>query len=136
MNNFDLPSNAGEELEKDPIIEGICNILREAWQASQDKPYLINLPRYREMLLAKTALDKLLQKNGEEASQVRIQPFFDYGALVAEAQALEVQDGALFRRAIAGARNFEIYPLTNGKICIAILYDRMFYPLEEFGGAR
>lgn len=85
---------------------------------------LLNVPRYRQMLVAASRLKDLLCRSGEEGEiEIKLYHEFNLGSLTAEICSLTVQEPSLFTELVREADNFEVYPLTNGKLRIGIVFQ-------------
>lgn len=113
------------DLQEDPIITALFDIIRN----NHPKTCIINPKRWRELLLAKEALNDLLKQNGEGSAEITYFPEFLSASISAEVESLEVHDFAAFQIAMVKANNFEIYPLVNGKLRIAFMFNRVMFPV-------
>lgn len=114
------------DTQEDPIITALIDIVRN----NHPKTCMINPKRWRELLLAKEALNDLLKQNGEGSVEITYFPEFLSASISAEVESLEVQDFTAFQIAMVKANNFEIYPLVNGKLRIAFMFNRLMLPIE------
>jgi hypothetical protein len=119
------------EIEKD-LVETLRSIFNYSNTNSCTKNNhiivkFLNIHRYCELLLAKNALDNILHKEGEqETFEIKFVPEFSYGTLSAELDWLTIRDKKAFAIAMSRADNFEIYPLTNGRIRAVFTFHAMF----------
>ncbi len=103
------------------VIDSLAEYLRtHAPQAS-----ILNGKRYVELYMAKEALDEVLRQSDAAPSQMKLDPMFLSGSLVAEVDDFEVHDLTLLQVAMSKADNFEIYPLVNGKMRMAFTFQRL-----------
>ena len=73
MENYEMEKALLEDLENDPLLNGLCEWLRD----NQPKMQILNVRRYYEMLIAKAAFDDVLKKNWDsEPSTVEMNPTF------------------------------------------------------------
>lgn len=107
-----------ENRETEQAVDALCQWLRDNCPKTQ----MLVPERYGEVLRAKAALDLLLLQNGAEQSRMELRPLFSSASLIAEVDELEVGKPALFQRITEKASNFEIYPLLNGKIRLALVF--------------
>lgn len=114
------------DLENDPIITALI----ETIQKKCPKVSIINPKRWLELLLSKEAFDDLLKQNGESTSKITYFPEFLSASLSAEVECLEVHDFVGFQISMEKANNFEIYPLTNGKMRISFMFNQMMLRIE------
>lgn len=114
-------------LENDAVLDTIY----AAVKANEGYPRLIIPQRYREMLLAKDVIDSLLSQNGCGESNLKLEPTFCMGSIVAEVDELVVRDPVPLIMALSLASNFEIYPLTNGKMRLAFTFNQLMKIMNE-----
>ncbi len=127
MENNNKDKNLIDELESNPILDSLCNFIRNGQPAVK----VLNLKRYYEILFAKEALDDLLRQNGEEImSEIKFHPTFSSASLAVEVESFEVTDMVAFKLAMSRADNFEFYPLINGKVRLAFVFQRMMIAVE------
>lgn len=122
MENYEMEKDLLEDLENDPLLNGLCEWLRD----NQPKMQILNVRRYYEMLIAKAAFDDVLKKNWDsEPSTVELNPAFACASLRAEVDSFEVTDIDAFSLLLSKADNFEVVPLTNGKLRLAFMFYHM-----------
>ena len=110
------------DIENDPVI----NLLISAIHESQPKVQIINPYRLAELSLAKTAFDEILCRNGAKESEIKLFNMFSSASIGADVESIEVHDMAAFYSVMKYADNFEIYPLANGKMRIAFMFQHLF----------
>ena len=113
MNNHNF-----ENTEAPQAVDGLCQWLGD----NCPKVQALVPERYREVLQAKAALDLLLVQNGTDLSRLELRPLFGSASVSAEMEELVVSDPALFQKITEKASNFEIYPLLNGKMRLALVF--------------
>lgn len=79
-----------------------------------------NIMKYRAMMRSAEKLQALLK---DEGVNVEITPEFNIGSISVELPELSVELTQAFADIIAGADNFEIYPLLNGNIRLDITFQ-------------
>ena len=85
---------------------------------------LLNVPKYREMLVAASLLKDLLSQSEESGMiEINVHPEFNLGAVTAEVTSLTAEKPELFIEILKSADNFEVYPLVNGNIKIEIAFQ-------------
>lgn len=122
MENYEIEKDLLEDLENDPLLNGLCEWLRD----NQPKMQILNVRRYYEMLIAKAAFDDVLKKNWDsDPSTVELKLAFACASLRAEVDSFEVTDIDAFSFLLSKADNFEVVPLTNGKLRLAFMFYHM-----------
>lgn len=112
-----------EALEEwfDQFVEHLKSLRRDSIK-------ILNLSRYRQLIMAKKRLLCLLSQDGAEDTVVSVQmnPEMGYGALRMEAPIFLTERIPSFFAAVATADNMEIYPLTDGTLRMALMFYGMF----------
>lgn len=107
--------------ENDELFEGLLEFLNSLPQA---KVKAINMEKYYKMAKSTSQLKGLLEKNLSDGQiDISINNLFNLGSISVEIDCLLVEDMKLFSEIIVNADNFEIYPLTNGKIQLDITFQ-------------
>lgn len=107
-----------EECEEFAAVDMLVEWVR----ANAPRTQMLNVPRYGEVVLAKARLDRLLAEIGAGPCSLELQPLFGVASLLVELEDLEVGNISDFTEVVRQANNFEIYPLVNGKIQLAITF--------------
>ena len=109
------------EEEYDDCLEGMLALLASL---PQESVKLLNVPKYKQMLIAASRLKDLLCMSGESGEiEINLHREFNMGSITAEIPSFTVREPALFVEVIKEADNFEIYPLVNGNIKIGISFQ-------------
>lgn len=91
---------------------------------------LLDGQRYQRMHDTARKLDDILRDGMNEGCVVaEVKESHNAGVITAELDDLTVFKPYAFAEVIAAADNFEIYPLTNGKLRLSILFRSMLTPL-------
>lgn len=120
-----------DEQELDMALEGLFEFIR---QQNDNQVKMINPTRYQLMLQTAAQLTTLLKKTTSEGElNITVNPTFNLGAITVELDDLTVDDPLAFADLIHRADNFEIYPLTNGKIKLDITFQSVLKTIgKEF----
>lgn len=109
------------EEEHDDCLDGLLAFLASL---PQESVKLLNIPKYKQMLIAASRLKDLLCMSGESGEiEINLHREFNMGSITAEIPSFTVREPALFLELIKEADNFEIYPLVNGNIKIGISFQ-------------
>lgn len=109
------------EEEYDDCLDGLLAFLASLPQQSVK---LLNVPKYKQMLIAASRLKDLLCLSGESGEiEINLHREFNMGSITAEIPSFTVREPALFIELVKEADNFEIYPLVNGNIKIGISFQ-------------
>lgn len=120
-----------DEKEQDLFESLIMQLIIEAVRESEKIVKVINPARYMDVLLAKDAMDDLLMESGEnEKAAVRFHHAFSSASVSAEVDQLEVLNIGEFFAVESKASNFEIYPLTNGRVSISFMFKNVLIPVQ------
>ena len=117
-----------EENNFDTVLEGLMGFMKSL-PKSQVK--MLNPSRYKLMLRTAAQLTDLLRKtvsNGE--LEIDVDPTFNLGSITVELDSLSVDEPLAFADVIYKADNFEIYPLTNGKIRLDVTFQSVLKTIK------
>ena len=117
-----------EERNYDTVLEGLLDFMRNI---PQPQLKMINLPRYKLMLKTAAQLTEMLKKATPNGTiDVDVDPVFNLGSVTVELDDLSVTNPLAFANIICKADNFEIYPLTNGKIRFDITFHSVLKTIK------
>lgn len=121
MRNNDLFEEDFETEEFDTCLDGLLGYLAAL---PQETTKLLNLSRYRLLLEAAAKLRTLLIDTEEEGQiDIDVDQMFNLGSVKVELDMLTVLDPKAFAELVAPADNFEVYPLTNGRVRFCITFQ-------------
>ena len=110
-----------EENNFETVLEGLMGFMKSL-PKSQVK--MLNPSRYKLMLRTAAQLTDLLRKTVSDGElQIDVDPTFNLGSITVELDSLSVDEPLAFADVIYKADNFEIYPLTNGKIRLDVTFQ-------------
>jgi len=114
-----------EDQELLETFDAFVEVLRE--KLSVPKTHILNPVRLKELQDAYLAISKIVLDISPDAKidceLNKLTP--TQAAIVVETDEIVVKDIKLFISGINGANNFEVYPLTNGKIKMAIMFHKI-----------
>ncbi len=110
----------GYEREAEDAIDLLVEMMKKT---ENGRAKILNPVRYRQLHKAAERLAVILRETTDDFElEITTDPFFNHGAISVELENLCVEDPVAFSQMICGADNFEIYPLTNGKIRLDITF--------------
>lgn len=117
-----------EENNFDTVLEGLMGFMKSLPE-SQVK--MLNPSRYKLMLRTAAQLTDLLRKTVSEGElEIHVDPTFNLGSITVELDSLSVDEPLAFADVIYKADNFEIYPLTNGKIRLDVTFQSVLKTIK------
>lgn len=117
-----------EENHFDTVLEGLMGFMKSL-PKSQVK--MLNPSRYKLMLRAAAQLTDLLRKTVSDGElEIDVDPTFNLGSITVELDSLSVDEPLAFADVIYKADNFEIYPLTNGKIRLDVTFQSVLKTIK------
>ena len=117
-----------EENNFDTVLEGLMGFMK-SMPKSQVK--MLNPGRYKLMLRTAAQLTDLLRKTVSEGElEIDVDPTFNLGSITVELDSLSVDEPLAFADVIYKADNFEIYPLTNGKIRLDVTFQSVLKTIK------
>ena len=117
-----------EEEYSDAVFEYLAELFQ---RLPKESVKLLNPHRYKQMLHAASLLTTLLQEDLSKGEiSVNVDSMFNMGSIIVELEELTVCVPHLFSQIISEADNFEIYPLSDGKIRFAIVFHSVLNTLS------
>ena len=117
-----------EENNFETVLEGLMGFMR-SMPKSQVK--MLNPSRYKLMLKTAAQLTDLLRKTVSDGElEINVDPTFNLGSITVELDSLSVDEPLAFADVIYKADNFEIYPLTNGKIRLDVTFQSVLKTIK------
>lgn len=117
-----------EENNFDTVLEGLMGFMKSL-PKSQVK--MLNPSRYKLMLRTAAQLTDLLRKTVSDGElKIDVDPTFNLGSITVELDSLSVDEPLAFADVIYKADNFEIYPLTNGKIRLDVTFQSVLKTIK------
>lgn len=117
-----------EENNFDTVLEGLMGFMKSL-PKSQVK--MLNPSRYKLMLRTAAQLTDLLRKTVSDGElEINVDPTFNLGSITVELDSLSVDEPLAFADVIYKADNFEIYPLTNGKIRLDVTFQSVLKTIK------
>ena len=117
-----------EENNFDTVLEGLMGFMKSL-PKSQVK--MLNPSRYKLMLRTAAQLTDLLRKRVSDGElEIDVDPTFNLGSITVELDSLSVDEPLAFADVIYKADNFEIYPLTNGKIRLDVTFQSVLKTIK------
>ena len=117
-----------EENNFDTVLEGLMGFMKSL-PKSQVK--MLNPSRYKLMLRTAAQLTDLLRKTVSDGElEIDVDPTFNLGSITVELDSLSVDEPLAFADVIYKADNFEIYPLTNGRIRLDVTFQSVLKTIK------
>lgn len=117
-----------EENNFETVLEGLMGFMK-SMPKSQVK--MLNPSRYKLMLRTAAQLTDLLRKTVSDGElEIDVDTTFNQGSITIELDSLSVDEPLAFADVIYKADNFEIYPLTNGKIRLDIAFQSVLKTIK------
>lgn len=117
-----------EENNFETVLEGLMGFMK-SMPRSQVK--MLNPSRYKLMLRTAAQLTDLLRKTVSDGElEIEVDPTFNLGSITVELDLLSIDEPLAFADVIYKADNFEIYPLTNGKIRLDVTFQSVLKTIK------
>ena len=113
-------NNYFEENEYETTFDALVDYIKCLPKATVK---MINPSRYKLLMRTAAQLTDLLRKTQPEGEiDIEINDLLNLGSISTELDLLTIEDPLAFADVIYTADNFEVYPLTNGKIRLDITF--------------
>lgn len=117
-----------EENNFETVLEGLMGFMK-SMPKSQVK--MLNPSRYKLMLRTAAQLTDLLRKTVSDGElEIDVDTTFNQGSITVELDSLSIDEPLAFADVIYKADNFEIYPLTNGKIRLDVTFQSVLKTIK------
>lgn len=117
-----------EENNFETVLEGLMGFMKSMPKAQVK---MLNPSRYKLMLRTAAQLTDLLRKTVSDGElEIDVDPTFNLGSITIELDSLSVDEPLAFADVIYKADNFEIYPLTNGKIRLDVTFQSVLKTIK------
>lgn len=117
-----------EENNFETVLEGLIGFMK-SMPRSQVK--MLNPSRYKLMLRTAAQLTDLLRKTVSDGElEIDVDTTFNQGSITVELDLLSIDEPLAFADVIYKADNFEIYPLTNGKIRLDVTFQSVLKTIK------
>jgi len=117
-----------EENNFETVLEGLMGFMKSMPKAQVK---MLNSSRYKLMLRTAAQLTDLLRKTVSDGElEIDVDPTFNLGSITVELDSLSVDEPLAFADVIYKADNFEIYPLTNGKIRLDVTFQSVLKTIK------
>ena len=117
-----------EENNFETVLEGLMGFMKSM---PKDQVKMLNPSRYKLMLRTAAQLTDLLRKTVSDGElEIDVDPTFNLGSITVELDLLSVDEPLAFADVIYKADNFEVYPLTNGKIRLDVTFQSVLKTIK------
>ena len=115
----------------DDRMEELLDALCEQIALDESRPSVVNPERYSQMNEAYRILRALTQNVRELHLTYELnKPFQSMGSITLEGKTIWVRGSKWFSKAAKLSNNFEVYPLTNGQVCMSFCFNGLTTPIE------
>ena len=114
-------NNSYNDTNYDSTLEALMGFLNTIPQSTIKA---LHIPRYKLMLQSASQLTALLKETMSQGEiTIDVDQTFNLGSISVELDTLTIYEPKIFADIICNADNFEIYPLTNGKIRLEFTFQ-------------
>lgn len=114
-------NNSYNDTNYDSTLEALMGFLNTLPQSTIKA---LHIPRYKLMLQSASQLTALLKETMSQGEiTIDVDQTFNLGSISVELDTLTIYEPKIFADIICNADNFEIYPLTNGKIRLEFTFQ-------------
>ena len=122
MNNKDFETGFEREDDLTRALDFLTKTIQKAQEREQDVPAVTVPAKYAQMEFAYKAMKFLTQGTSEKVSYELNEPFRGVGSVIVKGKELSFSSSKWFTRVAEFANNMEVYPMTNGKVCMALTF--------------
>ena len=122
--------NFSSEAEIEEMLDGIVNSVEDMIIADEEKTAVLVPEKLQKMQFVHGVVKYLTKGTKAKVTYSLHTPFKSMGSVFVEAEEIKFYDMKWFERIVQFADNVDIYPLTNGKIRMAITFHGLVRPIE------
>lgn len=125
---FDTEGMTDEEIEE--LLDSLSLELAKQIEEDESRTSIINPYRLKQLQFAVEVMRRFTVQNGAEVSCKYNEPFTSMGSVSITGKEVVIKNMTWFLKAAEFASNFEVYPKTNGKICMTFTFHNLTQPIE------
>lgn len=126
--DFEFDFSSEEEIEE--ALDGIVNSVGEMIAVDEARTAVLVPEKLQKMQFVHGVIKYLTKETKAKVTYSLHTPFKSMGSIFVEAMELKLCDMKWFSRVVQFADNVDIYPLTNGKIKMAITFHGLVRSIE------
>ena len=126
--DFEFDFSSEEEIEE--ALDGIVNSVGEMIAVDEARTAVLVPEKLQKMQFVHGVIKYLTKGTKAKVTYSLHTPFKSMGSIFVEAMELKLCDMKWFARVVKFADNVDIYPLTNGKIKMAITFHGLVRSIE------
>ena len=130
MDEFDFTADFASEEEMNDELDAILLALGDEIEADESRTSVLNPVRMRELLFTYKAVKYLARGSLAKVSYKLHQPFQSMGSVSVTGKDILVRNPVNFIRAAKFASNIEVYPKTDGTVCMTFTFHGLTVPIE------
>lgn len=130
MDEFDFTADFASEEEMNDELDAILLALGDEIESDESRTSVLNPVRMRELLFTYKAVKYLARGSSAKVSYKLHQPFQSMGSVSVTGKDILVRNPVNFIRAAKFASNIEVYPKTDGTVCMTFTFHGLTVPIE------
>lgn len=128
MIDFDTEFMSDEEV--DEMLDEITLGLAEEIARDESRTSIINPYQIQQLLFTYKAVKYMMRGKPVKVSCKMYEPFQSMGSVSVTGTDIVMQNPVWFSKAIEFASNFEVYPKTDGTVCMTFTFHNLTTPIE------
>lgn len=125
---FDTNGMTDEEIEE--LLDSLSLELAKQIEEDESRTSILNPFRLKQLKFTVGVMRKFAKQNRATVSCSCNEPFASMGSVSVTGKEVIINNVAWFLKAAEFASNFEVYPKTDGKICMTFTFHNLTQPLE------
>lgn len=130
MNEFDFHEDFSSEEEMAAELDEILLALAEDIQKDESRASILNPLRMREILYTYKAMKYLARGSHAKVTYKLHKPYQSMGSVSVTGSIILIRNLESFIHAAKFASNFEVYPKTDGTVCMTFTFHGLTVPIE------
>ena len=128
MIEFDTEFMSDEEVEE--MLDAIVTATAEEIAEDESRTSIINPFRVKQLLFIYKAMKYMMRGRRVKVSYKLHEPYQSMGSVSITGADIELKNPAWFSKAVKFASNFEVYPKTDGTVCMTFTFHNLTVPIE------
>lgn len=128
MSEFDTEFMTDEEVEE--MLDALALATAEEIEKDESRTSVINPLRMRQMAFTYKALKRMMRGSRVKVSYKLHEPYQSMGSVSVVGSDIALGNPKWFLKAVEFASNFEVYPKTDGTVCMTFTFHNLTIPIE------
>ena len=127
---FDFESEYASDSEIEEAIDSLVISVANDIAQDESRTSIINPYRMQQLLYTYKVMKYLMKGTSAKVTYKLHEPYQSMGSVSVTGKDIEFKNVSWFLRAAELASNYEVYPKTDGTVCITFTFHNLTIPIE------